>query len=90
MSLDLLGAQTLVAEQLQKLTDFHHFVFSSVLHLEKDPMVFCPDSADIGMLIVPLNKPPGDKGRHHLPYTHFYKYTGGMSMYKRLSVCICA
>nr|KAG5691629.1 hypothetical protein BaRGS_023800 [Batillaria attramentaria] len=46
-------------EQLEKLRGFHHFVFSSVLHLEKDPMLFSPDAADIGFIIVPLNAHDG-------------------------------
>ena len=55
VTLKYLGKKTMDGEQLEKLIDFHHFVFTSVLHLEKDPMVFSPESADIGLLIVPLN-----------------------------------
>ncbi|XP_041353083.1 endoribonuclease Dicer-like [Gigantopelta aegis] len=40
---------------LDKVRLFHQFVFNSVLHLEKDPMEFSPDSSDVGYLLVPLN-----------------------------------
>lgn len=43
-------------EQVTRLADFHRFVFNNVLRLEKDPMVFCPSSADLGFLIIPLVK----------------------------------
>lgn len=59
MSLDLLDKRHYSKEELEKLTSFHHFVFSSVLHLEKDPMVFSPEAATIGFLIVPLNRSAG-------------------------------
>ena len=59
VSLDLLDKRHYSKEELEKLTSFHHFVFSSVLHLEKDPMVFSPEAATIGFLIVPLNQSAG-------------------------------
>lgn len=55
VSVELLSEMQYSKEELEQLTDFHHFVFASVLHLEKDPMVFVPEEAEIGFLIVPLN-----------------------------------
>jgi hypothetical protein len=38
------------------LSEFHRFVFSNVLRLEKDPMIFSPSQAELGYLIIPLAK----------------------------------
>lgn len=59
VSVNLLQKSTYSQEQLDKLLKFHHFVFTSVLHLEKDPMVFSPQQADVGYIIVPLNTSGG-------------------------------
>lgn len=40
--------------QMNMLTAFHRFVFSTVLRLEKDPIDFMPEEAKVGYLIVPL------------------------------------
>jgi endoribonuclease Dicer len=45
----------LSSEQLSRLYKFHHFVFCYVLRLEKSPMIFDPDSALWGCLVVPVN-----------------------------------
>ncbi|XP_071160069.1 endoribonuclease Dicer-like [Mytilus edulis] len=43
-------------EELERLSKFHRFVFSNVLRLEKDPMIFSPNQAELGYLIIPLGK----------------------------------
>ncbi|XP_060069957.1 endoribonuclease Dicer-like [Ylistrum balloti] len=43
-------------EELIKLREFHRFVFTEVLRLEKDPMEFHPERADLGYCIIPLNR----------------------------------
>ncbi|KAL5008233.1 hypothetical protein ScPMuIL_013814 [Solemya velum] len=42
-------------EDFSKLQQFHTFLFSNVLRLEKDPMEYNAESALVGCLIVPLN-----------------------------------
>ena len=55
-SIELLSSDIVLSEQqLEALTQFHHFVFADVLHLVKDPMEYQPDQADFGCLVVPLN-----------------------------------
>ena len=46
---------TFNSEELEKMKQFHHFVFSKVLRLEKEPMVFDPENAECSYLVVPLN-----------------------------------
>lgn len=43
-------------EERSRLSEFHRFVFSNVLRLEKDPMIFSPSQAELGYLIIPLAK----------------------------------
>ncbi|KAH9519444.1 Endoribonuclease Dicer [Bulinus truncatus] len=55
-SIDLLQDNIVCSEEeITQLSKFHHFIFSGVLHLEKDPMEFNPVNAECGYLIVPLN-----------------------------------
>ena len=55
-SVDLLCSDLVLSEmEISNLLRFHHFVFSGVLHLEKDPMEFNPDQAEYGCVVVPLN-----------------------------------
>ncbi|XP_071079246.1 endoribonuclease Dicer-like isoform X2 [Haliotis cracherodii] len=57
VSVDLIQSNVVLSqEDLKKIGKFHQFVFTSVLHLEKDPMEFAVSSADVGYLIVPLDK----------------------------------
>ncbi|XP_033733992.1 LOW QUALITY PROTEIN: endoribonuclease Dicer-like [Pecten maximus] len=57
VSLDLLRTDTsFTKEDLTKLREFHRFVFTEVLRLEKDPMEFQPEKADLGYCIIPLNR----------------------------------
>ncbi|OWF53355.1 endoribonuclease Dicer-like [Mizuhopecten yessoensis] len=57
VSLDLLRSGTsFTEEELARLQEFHRFVFTEVLRLEKDPMEFQPDQADLGYCIIPLNR----------------------------------
>ncbi|XP_067682625.1 endoribonuclease Dicer-like [Haliotis asinina] len=57
VSVDLIQSNVVLGqEDLKKIGKFHQFVFTSVLHLEKDPMEFAVSSADVGYLIVPLDK----------------------------------
>lgn len=56
VSIDLLQSDVIFSkDEISRMLKFHHFVFSGVLHLEKDPMEFNPESADYGCIIVPLN-----------------------------------
>ncbi|KAK3597389.1 hypothetical protein CHS0354_040114 [Potamilus streckersoni] len=56
VSIDLLCSDLILKEEeLKKLQYFHMFLFSNVLHLEKDPMEFCPEKALQGYLLLPLN-----------------------------------
>ena len=56
-SLDLITKEVTFTEvELSRITDFHHFVFSQVLRLEKEPMRFDQDRAESGYFILPLNK----------------------------------
>ncbi|XP_012942349.1 endoribonuclease Dicer [Aplysia californica] len=55
-SVDMLTSDLILSEEeISQLLKFHHFVFSDVLHLIKDPMEFDPLKADFGCIIVPLN-----------------------------------
>ncbi|CAI9730629.1 endoribonuclease Dicer-like [Octopus vulgaris] len=64
VSLDMVESNVSINEsQLNKLTIFHRFVFSTVLRLEKDPIDFMPDEAKVGYLIVPLIE---DDSGHHI------------------------
>ncbi|CAL1533205.1 unnamed protein product, partial [Lymnaea stagnalis] len=55
-SIDLQQTDLICSEdEINRLLNFHHFVFSGVLHLEKDPMEFDCVNADCGYIIVPLN-----------------------------------
>ncbi|GFS16244.1 endoribonuclease Dicer [Elysia marginata] len=55
-SVDLLCSDMSLSEvEISSLLQFHHFVFSGVLHLEKDPMEFNPEQAEYGCVVVPLN-----------------------------------
>ncbi|GFO41771.1 endoribonuclease dicer [Plakobranchus ocellatus] len=55
-SVDLLSSDLVLSEaEISRLLKFHHFVFSGVLHLEKDPMEFNPEQAEFGCVVVPLN-----------------------------------
>ncbi|ELU12939.1 hypothetical protein CAPTEDRAFT_223153 [Capitella teleta] len=47
---------TFTAEQLPQICHFHRFIFTRVLRLEKDPMVFDPKKAMSSYFIVPLLK----------------------------------
>ncbi|KAK6999788.1 endoribonuclease Dicer [Biomphalaria glabrata] len=55
VSIDLIQDIICSEEEILRLSKFHHFVFSGVLHLEKDPMDFDYVKADCGYLVVPLN-----------------------------------
>ncbi|KAL3873454.1 hypothetical protein ACJMK2_036569 [Sinanodonta woodiana] len=56
VSIELLHSDLILKEEeLKKLQYFHKFLFSNVLHLEKDPMEFCPEKASQGYLLLPLN-----------------------------------
>ena len=57
VSIDLLDrAKMLSTEELTRLSDFHHFVFSKVLRLEKDPMAFHQAKAESSYIIIPFLK----------------------------------
>ena len=45
---------TLTSAEIKRLQEFHHVVFRRVLRLEKDPMLFCPASAQSSYIVVPL------------------------------------
>ena len=54
--MELVAEDTTFSEdELQRLQKFHRFVFSQVLRLEKEPMQFAPETADYGLVLVPLN-----------------------------------
>ncbi|XP_059142137.1 endoribonuclease Dicer-like isoform X2 [Physella acuta] len=56
VSVDLLQNNlSFSSDEISRLLKFHHFVFSDVLHLDKDPMEFNPEKAECGYIIVPLN-----------------------------------
>ena len=46
----------LSADELQRLYNFHHFIFRHVLRLEKLPMTFGPEQAETSNIVVPINK----------------------------------
>lgn len=74
MSISLLkDSAEFTDEELSKFKDFHEFVFANVLRLEKDPMDFSPDHADVGYLIVPLLRGKC-KGLTHKGYISFVKF----------------
>ncbi|RUS80555.1 hypothetical protein EGW08_011695 [Elysia chlorotica] len=55
-SVDLLSSEVVLSDsEISRLLKFHHFVFSGVLHLEKDPMEFNPEQTDYACVVVPLN-----------------------------------
>lgn len=55
MSVNIVQPDLFITEsQMNMLTAFHRFVFSTVLRLEKDPIDFMPEEAKVGYLIVPL------------------------------------
>ncbi|XP_052107136.1 endoribonuclease Dicer-like isoform X2 [Mytilus californianus] len=57
VSIELLTSDVFYShEELERLSNFHRFVFSNVLRLEKDPMIFSPNQAELGYLIIPLAK----------------------------------
>jgi len=43
------------ADELQRLYNFHHFIFRHVLRLEKLPMTFDTDQAETSNIVVPVN-----------------------------------
>ena len=47
-------AMTFTEEELAPICHFHRFLFTRVLRLEKDPMVFDPANAFSSYIIVPL------------------------------------
>ncbi|ESP02872.1 hypothetical protein LOTGIDRAFT_111015 [Lottia gigantea] len=56
VSVDLVQSDiTLDNQQLKQLQDFHLFLFTQVLHLDKDPMECNGSLADVGYLIVPVD-----------------------------------
>ena len=48
-------------EKLSLLWQFHRMLFKYVLRLEKRPMVFVPQNAQSGYIVVPLNTGEHDK-----------------------------
>ena len=55
MAIDLIDTELVLSvEQFKRLTSFHRFVFTRVLRLEKDPMVFRPLEASSSYIVVPL------------------------------------
>jgi len=44
------------ADELQRLYNFHHFIFRHVLRLEKLPMSFDPEQAETSNIVLPINK----------------------------------
>jgi len=46
---------TFTGEELERMKQFHQFVFSKVLRLEKEPMMFDPGKAECSYIVVPLN-----------------------------------
>jgi len=47
---------TLSANELQRLYDFHRFIFRHVLRLEKQPMTFDSEHAETSNIVAPINK----------------------------------
>lgn len=63
---------TFTEEQHAQICHFHRFVFTRVLRLEKDPMVFDPDKALSSYIIVPLLKGRSLKNRD---FSFFMSYS---------------
>jgi hypothetical protein len=56
VTLELINPETtFTADELDKLQQYHRFVFSMVLRLEKDPMMFDPGNADCSYILIALN-----------------------------------
>ena len=56
VSLNLVSREARFTEtELERLLQFHHFLFGQVLRLDKDPMRFEPRNASCGYIVVPLN-----------------------------------
>ncbi|CAG5135844.1 unnamed protein product, partial [Candidula unifasciata] len=79
VSIDLYQNNLILSEEeVSRLLMFHHFVFSGVLHLEKDPMEFDPQKAECGLIIVPLY----GKGKLEIEWTFVDKVIHFMKMKK--------
>lgn len=57
VSIDLVTESISLSEsQIERLSNFHRFIFSHVLRLEKQPMTYDPDKAKASYIIVPINR----------------------------------
>ncbi|XP_013409876.1 LOW QUALITY PROTEIN: endoribonuclease Dicer-like [Lingula anatina] len=74
VGVSLILAQTdvvLNAEQNEKLSQFHQYVFERVLRLRKDPMVYTPKQAPSGCIIIPVYK--GDEENYQVDWDFINK-----------------
>ena len=56
VSIDLVQRDvTFTTVEMQRMEAFHKFVFSRVLRLDKDPMLFLPTDAPYNCVVVPLH-----------------------------------
>ncbi|KAK6181301.1 hypothetical protein SNE40_009184 [Patella caerulea] len=84
VSIDLCRSDIVIThDQLDKLQKFHHFVFTQVLHLDKDPMECNPKIADVGYLIVPLD--PDLSNVADIEW-NFVDYVTGVNSYQKKNV----